>query len=195
MIPVTYGYARVSKSEDGDENLETQVKVLQDYGIRREQIVCDISTGRHTARGGWQDLMDRVQDGDTIVVAFLDRLSRSFDEGVRIQAELTARNIGIVAVREGIDTADGSAAANLFRRMMLAQGAYQAESTSERIKLGLDRARASGRHVGRKPRLSPDQVQVCHRMLKDGASLRAVARVMACSPSTVKRAVAGVPYE
>ena len=52
--------------------------------------------------------MGPVQPGDTIVVAFLDRFSRNFEEGVRIQAELTARDIGIVALWENID---GSAAA------------------------------------------------------------------------------------
>ena len=46
--------------------------------------------------------MTRVQEGDTIVAAFLDRLSRNFEDGVRIQAELTRRNI---------DTREGSAAA------------------------------------------------------------------------------------
>ena len=43
--------------------------------------------------------MSRVQPGDTIVVAFWDRFSRNFEEGVRIQAELTGRDIGIVAVQ------------------------------------------------------------------------------------------------
>ena len=62
---------------------------------------------------GWRDLMGPVQPGDTIVVAFLDRFSRNFEEGVRIQAELTARDIGIVALRENID---GSAAAKFSRR-------------------------------------------------------------------------------
>ena len=32
-------------------------------------------------RPGWQDLMSRVQPGDTIVVAFLDRFSRNFEGG------------------------------------------------------------------------------------------------------------------
>ena len=99
MLPVTYGYARVSKADDE-------------------------ASGRTMNRTGWLDLMFRVQPGDTIVVAFLDRFSRNFDEGVRIQSELTGRDIGIVAVRENIDTSDGSAAAEFFRRSMLAQGAY-----------------------------------------------------------------------
>ena len=61
------------------------------------------------------------------MVAFLDRLSRNFEDGVRIQAELTWRNIGIVAIRENIDTREGSGAAKFFRRWMLAHGAYQVD--------------------------------------------------------------------
>ena len=88
--------------------------------------------------------MARVQPNDTIVLVWLDRFSRNFDEGVRIQADLTSRNIGIVAIKEGIDTTDDGAAAKYFRRMMMANGAYQADSTSERIKVGQERAKAEG---------------------------------------------------
>ena len=82
------------------------------------------------------------------MVVWLDRFSRNFDEGVRIQADLTSRNIGIVAIKEGIDTTDNSAASKYFRRMMLANGAYQADSTSERIKVGQERAKAEGQAAG-----------------------------------------------
>ena len=148
MIPVTYGYARVSKSDRDDRNLETQLRELANHGIREELIFSDVMTGRLMSRPGWDELMARVQPNDTIVVVWLDRFSRNFDEGVRIQADLTGRNIGIVAIKEGIDTTDDSAAAKYFRRMMLANGAYQADSTSERIKVGQERAKAEGRPPG-----------------------------------------------
>ena len=116
MLPVTYGYARVSKSDDDAKNLETQLRLLANHGIREDLIFTDVASGRTMNRPGWRDLMGRVQPGDTIVVAFLDRFSRNFEEGVRIQAELTVRDIGIVALRENIDTSDGSAATKFFRR-------------------------------------------------------------------------------
>ena len=75
------------------------------------------------------------------MVAFLGRFSRNFEEGVAIQTDLTTRDIAIVAIREQIDTREGSVAANFFRWAMLAQGAYQVESASERIRMGLERAR------------------------------------------------------
>ena len=38
MIPVTYGYTRVSKTDDTTRNLETQLHILQQFGIRGEHI-------------------------------------------------------------------------------------------------------------------------------------------------------------
>ena len=187
MLPITYGYARVSKADDEAKNLDTQILELQRHGIRPELIFTDIASGRSMNRPGWQDLMSRIQPGHTVVIAFLDRLSRSFEDGVRIQAELTQRDIAIVALRENIDTRESSAAAKFFRRSMLAQGAYQVDSASERIKLGLDRARAEGKRVGRPLALSSDQTEQCRRMAQEGAGLRQIARVMQCSPATVKK--------
>ena len=87
MIPVSYGYARVSKSDRDDRNLETQLRELANHGIREELIFSDVMTGRLMSRPGWNELMARVQPNDTIVVVWLDRFSRNFDEGVRIQAD------------------------------------------------------------------------------------------------------------
>ena len=106
-IVVAYGYARVSKADDESKNLDTQLMLLAEHGIREDLVYSDVASGRNLQRPGWQELMTRVQDGDTIVVAFLDRLSRNFEDGVRIQAELTWRNIGIVAIRENIDSREG----------------------------------------------------------------------------------------
>ena len=127
MIPVTFELTtRVGKSDlltnatSGPSSLSWLTKESA-----TELIFSDVMTGRLMAQPRWDELMARVQPKDTIVVVWLDHFSRNFDEGVRIQADLTNRNIGIVAIKEGID----SAAAKLFRRMMMANGAYQGDST------------------------------------------------------------------
>ena len=125
IIRMTRGYLRVSKAVDESNNRDTQLMLLAEHGIRPDLVYSDSASGRNLQRPGWQELITRVQEGETIVVAFLDRLSRNFEDGVRIQAELTRRNIGIVAIGGNIDTREGSAAAKFFRRSMLAQGAYQ----------------------------------------------------------------------
>ncbi len=186
--PLTYGYARVSKADDEAKNLETQLRVLDNHGVRPNLVYQDVASGRSLARSGWQELMEVVRPGDTIVVAFLDRFSRNFEEGVRIQAELINMGVSIVAIRENIDTRDDTTGGE--RRAMLALGAYQVDATSERIKDGQARARGEGRRIGRPPALSPEQVEQCRRMAEEGAGLRHIARVMQCSPATVKKALA-----
>ena len=66
MLPVAYGYARVSKSDDDAKNLDTQLRLLAHHGIREDLIFTDVASGRTMNRPGWRDLMGRVQPGDTI---------------------------------------------------------------------------------------------------------------------------------
>ncbi len=62
---------------------------------------------------------------DVRVIPGLVRTGNSASEDcVSIQVELTRRNIGIVAIRENIDTREGSTAAKFYRRSILAQRAY-----------------------------------------------------------------------
>ena len=93
------------------------------------------ASGQTKKRPGWRDLMNRF--------------SRHFDEGVRVQAELTGRDIGIVALRENIDTSGGPAAAKVFRRSMLAQGAGRLPSGLRRPASGPNYKQAG--HVGLNP--------------------------------------------
>ena len=100
MLPVTYCYARVSKDDGDARNLDTQLRLLVDHAIHPELVFSEVASGRPMNRLGGRELVSRPQPGDTIDIAFLDRFSRHFEEGVRIQAELTERDIGIVAIRE-----------------------------------------------------------------------------------------------
>ena len=54
MIPVTYGYARVSKTDDATRNPETQLHVLQEFGIRKEHIFTGGMTDSSLSRPGWK---------------------------------------------------------------------------------------------------------------------------------------------
>ena len=56
MNPVTYGYARVSKTDDA-RNLETQLHILQDYGMREEHIFTDGLTDSSMSRPAWTELI------------------------------------------------------------------------------------------------------------------------------------------
>ena len=62
--------------------------------------------------------------------------------------------------------------------MVLVRGAYRVESTSERIKAGLERVSVEERRPGRRPTLTPEQMKEYWRMYAEAQSIRRVARIM-----------------
>ena len=124
-----------------------------------------------------------------LLSAWQDRLSRNFDEGVDIQAELTRKEIWIIAIWENIDTRDDRAGAKYFRRMTLAQGAYQADSTGEHSRTGLGRVRVEGKRLGRPQALTEARAQEAWRIYTENPSIRRTARIMNVSQGAVKKAL------
>ena len=47
MIVVIYGYARVSKANDESMNLDTQLLLLAEHGIRPDLVYSDVASGRN----------------------------------------------------------------------------------------------------------------------------------------------------
>ena len=45
ILPVTYDYARISKADDEARNLETQLGILADHGMRENLIFSDVASG------------------------------------------------------------------------------------------------------------------------------------------------------
>ena len=50
LIPATYGYARVSKADDATRNLETQLHIIQEFGLRNNRIFTDEMTSSSMSR-------------------------------------------------------------------------------------------------------------------------------------------------
>ena len=56
-VPVTYGCARVSKTDDATRNLETQLHVPQDSGMWEDRIFEGAMVGNSISRFAWSDLI------------------------------------------------------------------------------------------------------------------------------------------
>ena len=69
---VKWGYARISSDS---QNLNLQIEALSQANV--EYIFKDVYTGVSLNRPGWNQLINNVGKGDTIVVYKLDRLSRN----------------------------------------------------------------------------------------------------------------------
>ena len=71
----TYGYARVSTSE---QNTDRQIEALIRFGVPEQNIIVDKASGKDTDRVGYQYLKRQIlRSGDSLVIKELDRLSRN----------------------------------------------------------------------------------------------------------------------
>ena len=187
IIAGTCGYARDSKADDESKNLDTQLLLLAEHGIRPDLFYSDVARGRNLQRPGWKELIAQVQEGDTVVVAFLDRLSRNFEDGILIQAELTLRNIGIVAIRKNIDTREGRRRSEVLPPFDAGPGGLPGGFGQRADPAGAGPGPRQWKAMGRRPALSHEQAEQCRRMAGEGTGLRHIARVMGCSPATVRK--------
>ena len=149
------GYARVSK---GEQNLDSQVDSLLQYGCLKKNIFVDKISGAKSERPGLKKCLEVIQPGDTLVIWRLDRLGRSLKHLIETVETLQEKNIGFKSIRDGhIDTttASGELIFNIFSS--LAQ--FERKLIQERTKAGLKAARARGR-LGGRPSLSPNNPKV-----------------------------------
>lgn len=74
---VTYGYARVSTR---DQKIDHQVDALKGFSIDEEHLYIDYFTGVSFDRPKYLQLLQRIQNGDLLVVKSIDRLGRNYEE-------------------------------------------------------------------------------------------------------------------
>ena len=83
-----YGYTRVSTLH---QDLEAQWQTLRAEGC--DEIYSEKFTGTKANRPQFQEVLWKLQDGDTSVVTKLDRFARSSDDGVKAIKELPKRGV------------------------------------------------------------------------------------------------------
>jgi DNA invertase Pin-like site-specific DNA recombinase len=151
LSPNRVGYARVSSA---GQNLDSQMDALQKADCGR--IFSDRMTGSRLDRPGWEQMMDYLRSGDTLVVTELSRLVRSLLDFLEIARQLEQRQINLVSLRENIDTT--TATGRCFLSMMGAIHQMERELKSERAFAGRTSAKARGKTGGR-PRTSIEKLE------------------------------------
>lgn len=97
-----YGYARVSTAMQGRDgnSLEDQVTVLQKYGC--QEIIREAFSGKTMGRPKFQALLEKLREGDTLVVCKLDRFARTAIEGVQTVHSLFERGVRVHILNMGL---------------------------------------------------------------------------------------------
>ena len=148
-----------------------------------------MASGAKTDRPQLRRLVSELSAGDVVMVTRLDRLARSTRDLLNTLAAITEKKASFRSL--GDAWADTTTA---HGRLMLTVLGGLAEFERELIRIrtgkGRARAKANGKSLGRKPKLTPHQKQEAIRRRDDGQSVRDIARSYNVSPSTISRLTA-----
>ena len=182
-----FGYARVSTATQGRDgnSLEDQVAALQKYGC--QEIVEEAFSGKTMERPKFQRLLDRLQEGDTLVVCKLDRFARTAIEGVQTVRELFERGIRVHILNMGL--VENTLTGNLILTVMLAFAEYERGMIVERTQTGRAIARQDPDfREGRPKKFTPQQLQLGLSLLEQGKTYSQITAMTGISKSTLIRA-------
>ena len=182
-----YGYARVSTATQGRDgnSLEEQSAALVSYGC--QEIITESFTGKTMDRPKFQELLNRLQANDTLVVCNLDRFARTAIEGVQTVKELFERGIKVHILNMGL--IENTLTGNLILTVMLAFAEYERGMIVERTQMGKAAARQNPNFKdGRPKKYSAAQIALALNLLNNGKTYREVENMTGISKSTLLRA-------
>lgn len=192
----TVFYARVSTAE---QTIEHQVIQAQAAGFVFDQVVTDDGVSGVTTkladREGGRRLFDLLRSGDTLVVRWVDRLGRNYEDVSDNIRAFMRRGVVIKTTINGL-TFDGATTDPMMQAVrdaligfMAALSQAQAEATKEAQKAGIAHAKAREDKVylGRKPSFTESQIAEVISLLGDGTGVTQVAKQLGLSRAAIYR--------
>lgn len=180
-----FAYARVSTAEQVTSNQRGEIAGAG-YDIKDGRFIEEQVSGSVCAfqRKGFKRLIDKLEAGDTLVVTKLDRIGR---DSIDVQSTVewfSKNNIRLVVLQLGnIDLTSSSGA--LMVKMLAAFSSFERELIIERVQAGLQRAKAEGKQLGRRPKTTDAQRQQIRMRLAQGVSVSQLSRDYKVSRATI----------
>lgn len=171
-----FAYARVSTVTQLTENQREQI-TQAGYSIDKRRYIEETISGSVPAlqRPGFVSLLDKLEDGDTVVVTKLDRLGRdSIDVQQTVQL-FEGRGVRLIVLQLGnLDLT--SKAGALMVKMLAAVADFERDLIIERTQAGLARAKAQGKRLGRPTKTTEKERQAIASALHAGRTVSELAR-------------------
>lgn len=182
-----FAYCRVSTLEQNTENQRREIESAG-FAIRPQRLIEEYISGSVAAgeRPGFIRLLDRMENGDVLIVTKLDRLGRNAMDIRKTVELLAASEIRVHCLAlGGVDLT--SPAGKMTMQVISAVAEFERDLLLERTHAGIARAKALGKSFGRPPILSDEQKRVVTERLNAGVSTSAVAREFNTTRQTILR--------
>lgn len=180
-------YSRVST--DGQDP-EVQLQALRAHAAQRNWIIVEEFvdhgySGAKEKRPALDRMMKAAWAGklQAVLVWRFDRFARSTKHLITALEQFRSLNINFISLQEQFDTA--TPIGHAMFTIIGAMAQLERDIIRERVKAGLNRARALGIRLGRP--VAPAQSDEVATLKQQGLSVSEIAKRLRCSRSTVKR--------
>ena len=185
-MPTTQRVAYVRVSSAG-QNLARQLEAIGDVDKTYREYQSGSTTSQ---RPVLREALDYVREGDTLVVASIDRLARSLRDMLTIMEELELKGVTVEFCTQGltIRPGGGDLTTRLILHIITAVAQSEREMIRERQAEGIAIAKKTpGKYPGRKRRLNSEQIREIRNAVATGVPKAQIARTYGVSRNTLYR--------
>lgn len=157
VVKMIYGYARCSTNESL-QDIDRQVRELKQQGAEEKTIYREYESGTKVNRAELQKLLDIVKPGDTILATEVSRITRSTKQLCDIIELAKNRKIKLVLGTFVVDCRkELDPMTEGMLKMMGVFAELERNMISQRVKSGMENAKAKGKTIGR-PAVTADDI-------------------------------------
>ena len=182
-------YSRVSTNE---QTVDNQLKVLREVAKKRGlEVVREISdegisgaTGRDVRKGFDELIKGSIKnEWDIILVWDVSRLGRSLKHLVSFLEDIQSANCDMYIHQSGIDTSTPSG--KMMFGMLSVFSEFERSMIRERVIAGQQRAKAQGKHIGRKTNVNDGIITAVYHMRQNNVPIKRIAKDLQIGVGTV----------
>ena len=180
-------YARVSTLDKGQDP-ETQLVQLRGYAKARNFEVItefiDYASGTSEDRTQYKLMVAAAKKRkiDVVLVWRYDRFARSTQALVNALKEFQSLGIDFISYQENIDTTTPTG--ELIFHVMASLAQFESSLISQRVKAGMARAKAQGKHIARPPIAKELQAKIIE-LQREGVSMNKISKTLGIAYGTV----------
>jgi DNA invertase Pin-like site-specific DNA recombinase len=192
-------YTRVSTDHQTTQNQERELReIAERMGWTVVEVYKDQGVSRAKGRNGRPAFDALCKDAarrrfDMIMAWSVDRLGRSLQDLVAFLSELHALGIDLFLHQQGVDTTTPAGKA-LFQ-MMGVFAEFERAMIRERVKSGLERAKAQGKRLGRRPIAANKEAAIRVDLIAAKTGIMKLAAAHGVGVGTVQRIKAAMSGE
>ena len=193
-MPKTVAYVRVSTDSQDYQNQKFEILNYCDKsGLKVDKwLEVEMSSRRTAKERRIDELINCLNSNDRLLVSELSRLGRSTGEVIQLIKNLSDQKVEFIAVKQGFrinsqNNKDMTSKVMVTIFSLLAE--LERDLISERTKMGLARAKASGKKLGRPKGIGKSKLdgkeEVIKGFLDKGVTIANIAKILEVSWGTM----------